>query len=37
MVHLLQKGYVMDGVELNISDKDQKWEGIDKVAMGFYK
>lgn len=29
------QGYVMDGVELNISDKDQKWEGIDKISMGF--
>lgn len=29
------KGYVMDGVELNISDKDQKWEGIEKISYRF--
>lgn len=29
------QGYVMDGVALNISDKDQKWEGLEKISYRF--
>ena len=31
------KGYVMDGVALNVSDKDQKWESLEKISTDFYE